>query len=220
VRLTHYGHACVVVDDPAGSTGRILIDPGTLADDISGVGAVDAVLITHEHPDHLEAEKLASLRAANPDLELYVSPGVPATLTDEECEQVRVLASDAAPRATVVAGWEVAAQTTTHATIYSALPDITNNAYLIGDRLLHPGDALEVPAVPVDVLLLPLGAPWMKLAEAVDYLRAVAPRIAVPIHQGGLAPAHRELHAGLLTKFAPTGTELVVPALGEPIDLG
>jgi L-ascorbate metabolism protein UlaG (beta-lactamase superfamily) len=218
VRLTHYGHACVVIDDPAGATGRILIDPGTLADDISGVGAIDAVLITHEHPDHLEAEKLASLRAANPDLELYVSPGVPATLTDGEREQARVLASDAAPHATV-AGWDVETQTTAHATIYSALPDITNNAYLVGGRLLHPGDALEVPAVPVDVLLLPIGAPWMKLAEAIDYLRTVAPRIAVPIHQGGLAPAHRELHAGLLAKFAPTGTELMVPAPGEPVDL-
>jgi L-ascorbate metabolism protein UlaG (beta-lactamase superfamily) len=218
VRLTHYGHACVVIEDGAGATGRILIDPGSLADDLSDVGAVDAVLITHEHPDHLEAEKLAELRAANPDLALYGNPGVPDALTPEERERAVVLASGGDSQATIE-GWDVVAHTTIHAAIYPALPDITNNAYLIGGRVWHPGDAFDVPESPVDVLLLPIGAPWMKLAEAVDYLRAVAPKVAIPIHQGGLQPAHRELHCGLLTKFAPAGTELVVPPVGTAVSL-
>lgn len=218
MRLTHYGHACVVIEDPAGSTGRILIDPGSLADDISGVGSIDAVLITHEHPDHIEVDKLAKLRAANPDLALYGNPGAPSVLSGEEREGVTVLCSDGSADATV-AGWDVTTHTTTHATIYPALPDITNNAYLIGGRVWHPGDAFDVPAAPVDVLLLPIGAPWMKLAEAVDYLRAVAPKVAIPIHQGGLQPAHRELHCGLLAKFAPEGTELLTVKSGERVDV-
>ncbi len=54
---------------------------------------------------------------------------------------------------------------------------------------MHPGDALFVPDEPVDVLATPAAAPWMKISEAVDYLRAVAPARAVPIHQGIIEPS-------------------------------
>lgn len=218
MRLTHHGHACVVVEDPTGSAGRILIDPGTLAGDIGGVGDIDAVLITHEHPDHIELAKLEQLRRANPMLELYGSPGTPDVLSPEERERLTVLSSDTVAQANI-AGWDVTASTNIHATIYPALPDITNNAYSVAGRLWHPGDAFVLPEQHIEILLLPIGAPWLKLSEAIDYLRAVAPDIAIPIHQGGLAPAHRELHCALLTKFAPAGTELLVTSTGVPVDV-
>jgi L-ascorbate metabolism protein UlaG (beta-lactamase superfamily) len=50
----------------------------------------------------------------------------------------------------------------------------------------------------------------MKIQEGIDYVRAMAPRVAVPIHQAGLAPVHQELHHRLLTTLAPRGTEVVV----------
>ena len=218
MRLTHYGHACVVVDDPAGTAGRILIDPGNLADDLGAVGPIDAVLITHEHPDHIEPAKLAQLRRANPALELYGGSGTLDVLPADERERLSVLSSDGVAQATI-AGWDVGVSTNVHATIYPALPDIMNNAYSLGGRVWHPGDAFVLPEQHVEVLLLPIGAPWLKLSEAVDYLRAVAPDIAIPIHQGGLAPAHRELHFALLRKFAPAGTELVATSSGTPVDV-
>ncbi len=67
-----------------------------------------------------------------------------------------------------------------HAVIHPEIPVIDNISYLVGDadhpaRLMHPGDALFVPGEPVEVLATPAAAPWMKISEAVDYLRAVAP---------------------------------------------
>ena len=81
----------------------------------------------------------------------------------------------------------------THAVIHPEIPVIDNISYLVGDgdhpaRLMHPGDALFIPGEPVDVLATPAAAPWMKISEAVDYLRAVAPARAVPIHQGDRRP--------------------------------
>jgi hypothetical protein len=73
---------------------------------------------------------------------------------------------------------------------------------------MHPGDALFVPDEPVDVLAAPAAAPWMKISEAVDYLRAVAPRQAVPIHQAIIAPEARGIYYGRLSEM--TGTDFRV----------
>ena len=66
---------------------------------------------------------------------------------------------------------------------------------------MHPGDALCVPGEDVEVLATPAAAPWMKISEAVDYLRAVAPRHAVPIHQGIIAEEARGIFYGRLAEM-------------------
>ena len=96
-----------------------------------------------------------------------------------------------------------------HGIIHPALPPIANTGFIVDDRVWHPGDAFDAEPRPVDVLLLPVGGPWMKISEAVDFARAVAPRVIVPIHQGGLADVHRQLHYGLLKNLVPS-SELVV----------
>ncbi|WP_442943880.1 hypothetical protein [Nocardia sp. NBC_00508] len=97
-----------------------------------------------------------------------------------------------------------------HAVIHSDLPCVHNIGYLIGDLLLHPGDAWVIPPDPVRVLLLPTGGPWMKAGEAVDYLRAVAPENAVPIHQQGLAEVHQQPYYQLFRGLKPEDTEIRV----------
>jgi L-ascorbate metabolism protein UlaG (beta-lactamase superfamily) len=67
-----------------------------------------------------------------------------------------------------------------------------------------------VPPVPVGVLALPAVAPWMRISEAVDYLRAVAPRTALPIHFGIIQPAAQGIYFGRLAEMAPAGTEFKV----------
>ena len=86
-----------------------------------------------------------------------------------------------------------------HAVIHPEIPVINNISYLVGDdehpaRLMHPGDALYIPREPVDVLALPAAAPWMKIWEAVEYLRAVNPQHAIPIHQGIVDPVAHNLY--------------------------
>ena len=183
MQVTHFGHSCVLLDTGA---ARLLIDPGNFSRDFEGVTGLDAVLVTHQHPDHLDPERLPALLRANPDARLVVDSGSAEQLGSAG---LGVDHETVAPGTTLeIAGARVEVLGGQHAVIHPDIPRIANNGYLVDGTHFHPGDALDtVPPGEVEVLFLPTAAPWQKLADAVTYLREVAPRTAVPIHQGILA---------------------------------
>jgi L-ascorbate metabolism protein UlaG (beta-lactamase superfamily) len=209
MQVTHFGHSCVLLDTGA---ARLLIDPGTFSADFEGLTGLDAILVTHQHPDHLDTERLPVLLAGNPDVRLIVDPGTAGQLGDVRHERVE-------PGASVqVGGSKVDVLGGRHAVIHPDIPVIPNNAYLVDGTHLHPGDSLDtVPTAPLDVLFLPTAAPWQKLSDAVTYLREVAPRTAVPIHQGILAvPA---MYYGHFERLGPEATNLRVLDAATPVAL-
>ncbi|HEV3505657.1 MAG TPA: MBL fold metallo-hydrolase [Actinomycetes bacterium] len=211
MQIVHFGHACVLLD--TGST-RLLIDPGVFSADFEGERNLDAILITHQHFDHLDANRLPDLVAANPDARLIVDPG-----SAEQVAELGLTAQTARPgdRLTV-GGSTVDVVGGDHAVIHQDLPRIPNVGYFVdGGAFYHPGDSFFVPGERVDVLGLPTGAPWLKAGEAVDYLRAVAPRVAVPIHEAVLAnPA---MHYGLFENLGPEGTQVRVLPRAEAVEV-
>jgi L-ascorbate metabolism protein UlaG (beta-lactamase superfamily) len=80
-----------------------------------------------------------------------------------------------------------------HELVHPDVPRVANVAYLVDGLILHPGDSFTLPpaATSVDVLLAPVGGPWLKLAEVIDYARAVRPRLVVPIHDALLSDVGR-----------------------------
>ncbi|WP_033290081.1 MBL fold metallo-hydrolase [Amycolatopsis jejuensis] len=202
MRIVHFGHSCVLLET-AGE--RILLDPGTFSTGFEAERELSAVLITHQHPDHLDVERLPAVLAANPDAQLIVDPGsAPAV------EQLGVEFEVARPGDAFSFGsTSVSVVGGEHAVIHADIPVIPNIGYLLDHgAFYHPGDSFHVPEQKVDVLGLPTGAPWLKASEAVDFLRAVAPRRTVPIHEAVLArPA---MHYGLFENLAPEGTEVRV----------
>jgi L-ascorbate metabolism protein UlaG (beta-lactamase superfamily) len=195
MQVTHFGHSCVLLDTGA---ARLLIDPGTFSADFEGLTGLDAVLVTHQHPDHLDPERLPALLRGNPDARLIVDPGTAGQLDDVDHETVE-------PGATLqVAGARVEVLGGQHAVIHPDIPRIVNNAYLVDGSHLHPGDSLDTVPDDVDVLFLPAAAPWSKISETIEYLRAVAPRTAVPIHQAILAST--TIFYGHLDRLGPEKT--------------
>ena len=199
MELTHFGHSCLLADF---GVARILFDPGNFSHGFEGITGLTAILITHQHPDHADPQRLPALLEANPAAELYADPQTAAMLGDS---WKAVRAGDEF----TVGGLRVRGVGGRHAVIHPEIPAIDNTSYLIGDsdhpaRLMHPGDALFVPDEPVEVLATPAAAPWMKISEAVDYLRAVAPTHAVPIHQGIVAPEARGIFYGRLSEMCDT----------------
>ncbi len=189
MQLTHFGHSCLLARFPAdhGAETTMLFDPGVFSHGFEGITGLSAILITHQHADHVDTSRLPALVEANPDAALYADPQTAAQLGEPwRAVNVGDELTVGALRVRGVGG--------VHAVIHPEIPLVNNISYLIGDqdhaaRLMHPGDALHIPREPVDVLALPAAAPWMKISEAVEYLRAVNPQRAIPIHQGIVNPA-------------------------------
>ncbi len=176
MRITKLGHACVRIeyDDTT-----IVLDPGSFTEP-DAVDAVDAVLITHEHPDHYLADHLRRT-----DAPVFAVEAVGRLIRDE--------APDVAERLTVVepgssfkaAGIAVRGVGELHAEIHPELARISNCGYVLrlGDATVyHPGDALTLPGEAVDVLLAPVCAPWMRVADGVEFARAVGAARNLAIH--------------------------------------
>lgn len=193
MEITKYGHSCLHVVDGSAS---ILIDPGNFSQGFESLSGLTAVLVTHQHADHVDPPRLAGVLRANPDAALYSDIGSVAVLAEAGLTAIAVRTGDV-----LDVGTRVEVFVGDHAVIYRDVPVIPNACYLIGGRLLHPGDSLTVLDRPVEILALPTSAPWMAVKEAIDYYREVGPAVAIPIHDKVLASP--DLVYGLLTRLGP-----------------
>jgi L-ascorbate metabolism protein UlaG (beta-lactamase superfamily) len=209
MEITRFGHSCLQVRD---RDANILIDPGNFSTGFDGLTGLTAILITHVHADHLDTERIGALAAGNPQAAVY---GEVAAV--EEMAKVGVAATVARAGENFDVGTPVQPFGELHAVIHDDLPRFGNVGYLIGGRLLHPGDALTVPDFEVEILAVPAMAPWMALKEAVDFERAVAPKVAFAIHDGLLKTT--QMYHGRLEQMGPAGMRWLNLRDGEPQQL-
>ncbi len=214
MRVTHFHHSCVLVET---SSATVLFDPGNFSHGFEGLTGLDAIVITHQHPDHVDTTRLPALVDANPGATLLADPTTAAQLGGDW--------RAAAPGDTFSIGALTArAVGGKHAIIHPDIPQIDNTSFLLGDaenpgRFYHPGDALFVPDIAVDVLGVPVNAPWAKISETIDFLRAVRPARAVPIHDALLSGFGTGIYMGRLREMADPATEFLTFPDEIPIDL-
>ncbi|MEV7418657.1 MBL fold metallo-hydrolase [Streptomyces sp. NPDC089919] len=210
MKLTKLRHSCVRLE----REGRTLvIDPGAFSEADAGLGA-DALLVTHEHPDHFEEGRLRAALDANPAAGLWTLRSVAERLAPAYPGRVHTVGHGDAFSA---AGFEVEVHGELHAVIHPDIPQITNVGFLVDGSLFHPGDALTLPGRPVDTLMLPVHAPWNKISEVIDYVREVAPRQAVDIHDAYLADLARPIYDGQIGALGGAAHSRLTP--GETTQL-
>jgi len=211
MRITKFGHACIRLEHD----GKVVVvDPGMFTD-AEAVDGADAVLITHEHPDHYLPDHLARTDA-------------PVFTIDAVAARIREEAPGVAERVTVVSpgeefdpGIPAVSVGELHAVIHPDLPRFSNSGYLftLGDTtVFHPGDALTVPEQAVDVLCVPVSAPWMRAADAVDFARAVGAPRNVAIHDRVYSEAGLRIVDGHFGLLLPESSSYVRLADGADLD--
>ena len=191
MRLTKHEHATLVLSE----SGRTLvIDPGSFTSPLDDLDGLVGVVITHEHPDHWTPEHLTRLQKAHPGVPIYGPEGVRNAAAGFEVTVV-------APGDTLNLGpFHLVFSGGTHAVIHESIPVVDNVGVLINDSVYYPGDSYTVPKhAKVSLLAAPVGAPWLKIGDAIDYVLAVKPERAFATHDMTLSVAGKQMGDSRLT---------------------
>lgn len=170
MRIARFTHSCVRLEADDG--GTLVIDPGVWTEEEALVGA-GAILVTHEHVDHIDVLRLA---------QLGLSVHAPATARIDGVDVIGIAPGDEL----TIAGFRIRAVGGRHAFIYAGQPDCANLGYIVDGALYHPGDSVHVPEGSIETLLVPMQGSWLKTEEAIDFVQAVRPSRAFGIHDGQL----------------------------------
>lgn len=208
MKLTKYEHSCMVIEDAEHS---LVIDPGNFTTDFVAPGNVVAVVVTHRHSDHFDPAQLAAIAAKNLNVLVIGPADVIDSVALSNKRAVR-------PGETVaVDGFTLEFFGGEHAEIAPNMPRPQNLGVLVNERFYYPGDSFAPANRQVDVLALPVAAPWLKLSESIGFFAAVKPRLAFPAHDAILSDIGKSLVDNML---AATAAEIgsSYQRLGEPLE--
>lgn len=204
MELTHLGHAALLVEV---ADQRVLIDPGNFSD-IEDLRDLTAVVVTHQHKDHCDPDRVPALLAANPQARVLVEPQTAEVLTGAgHGEQTERMATG---ETVDLGGLTLTPVGELHAVIHPYVPRVGNMGVVLraegSPTLFHPGDSLDGEPGEVDLLGVPVNAPWGKVAETIEFVRRVAPsRGVIPIHDGLLNDTGRGMYLGHVKDFGGEG---------------
>lgn len=208
MKITRRHHSCVELSKDGTS---LIIDPGSFRVP-ENLASADAVLVTHIHPDHIDAQALSAAHGSNPRLEIYG----PAQLAELVDAPVTVVAHG---DGFMVGPIGVTVHESPHGTITESTPLPENLGYLFDGRVLHTGDSF--PQIPgVEVALVPVSAPWLRMLDVEEFLRSAGPGKFIGVHDGLDNDFGLDLRRGLLRKLAEEhGPQYLPLRPGESVEV-
>jgi len=91
---------------------------------------------------------------------------------------------------------------------------------LVNDELYYGGDSYTVPDKAVGTLAAPVGAPWLKIGDSMDYILEIKPKRAFYIHDMTLSAAGKSMASDRLKWATEKNGGAYKPLeVGESIDL-
>ncbi|MDR3689464.1 MAG: MBL fold metallo-hydrolase [Fimbriimonas sp.] len=180
MKIHKIGHCCLVIQERG---VKLLTDPGAFSTGQNEVTGIDAVLVTHEHFDHIHIDSVKAIVDKNPEVRIITNTAV-AKLLEDAGLPYELLADGAA---THVGEVSITSVEGPHALIHRSVPRVLNTGFVIGERLFYPGDAFLNPFWPVEILALPVAGPWMKISEAIEYAVKLKAQVCFPVHDAVMA---------------------------------
>lgn len=212
MRLTKFEHAALLLEE---SGKKLYIDPGSFTSPLTDTANTVAVVITHEHADHWTPEQLKRVVDMNSEVPIFAPEGVARAAADFDITVVH--AGD-----TVEAGpFTLRFFGGRHALIHESIPVVDNLGVLVNDELYYAGDSFVIPeGVELDTLAVPAAAPWMKVAETMDYVLATKPKRSFPTHEMLLSRAGKDLsNSRIAWATEQNGGEFFALEPGDTLDL-
>lgn len=154
-----------------------MTDPGAFSTLQSEEKNISAVLITHEHQDHLHIDSLKKILENNPNVVIITNSAVGKLLDEAGLKYIKVEEGQKHD----LKGVDIAGFGNSHAEIYRTYGQVQNTGYMIND-LCYPGDSFQCPDAQVDIIALPVTGPWMQTKDAIDYANHLKPRIVFSVH--------------------------------------
>lgn len=189
MQLYKHRHACFVITYNQQS---LVVDPGGLTSDFMMPDNVAGVILTHQHADHTDETILKDIVRRYPSAMIITTPDNDLSMTQTALTP---------PQALTVGEFQIELYGGQHAPIDSSITPVDNLAVMINDLVYYPGDSFVAPMRPIDTLLLPVAAPWMKTSEALDFVRATRPLHVIPTHDAILSEAGQAIVDQLVGKL-------------------
>lgn len=183
MKITKYIHSCLHIEK---GSDRILFDPGlfTFAEGVvkpSQFKNIQAVIITHKHPDHIDADSLKEILDNNESAVVLANSDVAKMLSEKGIEAEVFESGERVVKSFVIEALDAPHE----AILADELP--TNTAYVIDENILHPGDSYSKNLYKrkgTPILCLPTMAPWATEIGTFDFAVKMSPEYIVPIHDG------------------------------------
>ncbi|WP_277051332.1 MBL fold metallo-hydrolase [Ruania albidiflava] len=216
MRITKRGHACLDLDVRG---TRVVIDPGTYSR-VPETTGVDALVLTHAHADHADPVLVRQILLDSPAAVLFALDGTVAALSE-------VVSATGAEVDTVKPGDAAALGATVlaftggrHAPVHRDIDSGSNVGVLVDGTLYHPGDSFTLPDRRVPVLATPVGGPWLKLGEVLDFVAEVQPGRVLLIHDAFLSDVGMRSTSARLEQVASEhGGSLLALVDGESVEV-
>jgi L-ascorbate metabolism protein UlaG (beta-lactamase superfamily) len=211
MKITKHGHACLEVEL---DSQTLIIDPGSYTEELTGIGKVVAIVVTHKHDDHCDEAKIAKIKKENPSVQIFGTSEVATRLSGMDV--TTVYHGDYYE----VGSFKLEFFGDMHQIIHRSIPLIQNTAVLVNGDLYYAGDSYTQPDVKVKALACPTSAPWLKIGDVMDYIQEINPAICFPTHNALLSQLGHDLNNSRVKQVTEEhGGKFVYLEAGQSLEL-
>ena len=207
MEITKLEHSGIVIEKDG---ERIVFDPVEFNKTIPRLNNVVAVIITHKHSDHLQIEIIKRIIRDNSDAKIITTSDTASFIEDpiivkggESCE---------------IGGFKLDFFGKDHAAIIPGQIPCENIGVVVNGSIVNPGDSFDYSDVGAKVLFVPISAPWLKIAESMDFVDRIKPKIVIPVHDALLSDLGKSISENWMKKACDkAGAEYKDLSFGENV---